>query len=156
MLKQREEIKRLIESGFDVELISFELDLPLELIKQCKLEIEATKNPKITSYTAQDIMDKRNKNAHSKMCMIKGKYRKLYSRSDKVEIVKPDMLSQKEIDSIRRVIATIEELIEKMKSLPKKEKKEIANSILLQLKKINEYQLPLPEAEKLYGLICKK
>ena len=38
MLKQKEieEIKKLIKSGFDLELISFELDVPIEQVKQCK------------------------------------------------------------------------------------------------------------------------
>ena len=42
MLKPNEveEIKKLIKYGFDLDLISFEFDIPIEDIKQCKLELE--------------------------------------------------------------------------------------------------------------------
>ena len=35
-----EEIKKLIKNGFDLELMSFELDIPIEEIMQYKLELE--------------------------------------------------------------------------------------------------------------------
>lgn len=156
MLKQ-EEIKKLIESGFDLELISFELDIPLEQVKQCKLDMETSNNTKTkTSYTAKDIIDERNKHAHSKISKMRGKYKKIYFRSDKLEIVIPEALSQQEMESIRKVIATIQETIEKMKTLPKKEKRENATTIVKELKKIDEYQLPIAEAEQLYALISSE
>ena len=37
-----EEIKKLIQNGFDLELMSFELDIPIEEIMQYKLELEKT------------------------------------------------------------------------------------------------------------------
>ena len=36
---EKEEIKKLIKHGFDLELISFELDIPIEEVKQCELEL---------------------------------------------------------------------------------------------------------------------
>jgi len=39
-----DEVKNLIENGFDdLELIAFELDIPIEQVKQCKVDIEASK-----------------------------------------------------------------------------------------------------------------
>ena len=34
------EIKKLIEKGFDIGLISFEFDIPIEYVKKCKNELE--------------------------------------------------------------------------------------------------------------------
>ena len=158
MLKQKEveEIKKLIESGFDLELISFELDVPIEQVRQCKLDMENSKNNSTTRtiYSARDIIDKKNNQAHSKISQMREKYRQLYFRSNKVEVIRPKPLSQQEMELIRTVIATVQETIEKMKTLPKKEKRRIASSILPELKKIEEYQLPMAEAEQLYGLMC--
>lgn len=158
MLKQKEveEIKKLIQSGFDIELISFELDVPIEQVRQCKIDIENSKNNSTTRaiYSARDIIDKRNNHAHSKISQMREKYRQLYFRSNKVEVIRPKPLSQQDMELIRTVIATVQETIEKMKTLPKKEKRKIASSILSELKKIEEYQLPMAEAEQLYGLMC--
>ena len=42
MQNDKKEIKKLIEMGFDLELLSFELDVPIEELKQYKKEIEQT------------------------------------------------------------------------------------------------------------------
>jgi len=158
MLEQKEveEIKKLIKSGFDLELISFELDVPIEQVRQCKIDIETSKNNSTTraTFNARDIIERRDNQAHSKISRMREKYRQLYFRSNKVEVVRPKPLSQQDMELIRTVIATVQETIEKMKTLPKKEKRKIASSILTELKKIEEYQLPMAEAEQIYGLMC--
>ena len=53
-----EEIKKLIQNGFDLELMSFELDIPIEEIMQYKLELEKTNKSKpIKTYSAREIID---------------------------------------------------------------------------------------------------
>lgn len=154
--KELEEIKKLIESGFDLELISFELDLPIEQVRQCKLDIENSKKHSRTEkiYSARDIIEKRNNQAHSKINQMREKYRQLYFRSNKVEVIRPEPLSQQDLQLIRTVIAIVQQTIEKMKNLPKKEKRKLASDIMPELKKIEQYQLPMIEAEQLYGLMC--
>ena len=46
MIKHSEvdEIKKLIKNGFDLELISFELDIPIEELIQYKLELKKQVN----------------------------------------------------------------------------------------------------------------
>ena len=39
MIEHVEEIKKLIQDGFDIELISFELDIPIKELRQLKKEI---------------------------------------------------------------------------------------------------------------------
>lgn len=74
-----EEIKKLIENGFDLELISFELDIPIEEIRQCKLELETIKRSNsLTTYSAREIIDSKNKYAHSKMQQMRERYKKIF------------------------------------------------------------------------------
>ena len=71
------EVKNLIKKGFDLELISFELDIPLEELEQYKLELEREqKSNKI--YNAKEIIDKENNLAYLKMEQMK----KMYSFSN--------------------------------------------------------------------------
>lgn len=154
--KEVEEIKKLIQGGFDLELISFELDIPIEEVKQCKLDIENSKKNSTnkTIYSAKDIINKKNNNAHSKISKMRDRYRQLYFISNKDEVIRPKSLSPQEMKLIRTVLSTIQEAIEKMKTVPKNEKRKIASSILSELKKIEQYQLPVAEAEQLYWLMC--
>lgn len=153
---QYKHIEKLIQSGFDLELISFELDVPIEQVRQCKIDIETSKNNSIARaiYSDRDIYDERNKYAHYKISQMRERYRQLYYGSDKVKVIRSKTLSQQDMELIKIVIATVQETIEKMKHLPKNEKRKIASSILPELKKIEEYQLPMAEAEQLYGLMC--
>ena len=49
------EIKNLIRKGFDLELLSFELDIPIEEIRQYKLELESVgKDDSVSVYSAKD------------------------------------------------------------------------------------------------------
>lgn len=156
MLKQNEinEIKKLIQSGFDLELISFELDLPIEQVRQCKIELD--KNNARTKSSTKKVSDESNTTEYSKISHLREKYRQLYYRSDKTEGIKQKTLSKKEMELINTVISVIEEKINEMKNLSKKEKRSIAFTILSELKKIEEYPLPMSQAEQLYRLMCSQ
>ena len=58
MIEHVEEIKKLIQDGFDIELISFELDIPIKELRQLKKEIESSQKPNARKYSAQEIIDK--------------------------------------------------------------------------------------------------
>ena len=153
-LNEIEEVKKLIKNGFDLELISFELDIPIEEIKQCKLELETMKQPNSTrTYSAKEIIDSENKQAHSKMQQMKERYRKLYFTSNKIEVKQPKELPRQKVEQINLVIAEIEEIAESIKELPKKERRKEVNAILTKLKQIEEYQLTIEQAEKLHYIL---
>lgn len=153
-LNEIEEVKKLIKNGFDLELISFELDIPIEEIKQCKLELETMKQPNSTkTYSAKEIIDSENKQAHSKMQQMKERYRKLYFTSNKIEVKQPKELPRQKVEQINLVIAEIEEIVESIKELPKKERRKEVNAILSKLKQIEEYQLTIEQAEKLHYIL---
>lgn len=149
-----EEVKKLIENGFDLELISFELDIPIKEIKQCKLELETMKQPNSTkTYSAKEIIDSENKQAHSKMQQMREKYKKLYFTSNKIEVKQPKELPRQKVEQINSVIEEIEEIAESIKELPKKERRKEVNAILAKLKQIEEYQLTIEQAEKLHYIL---
>ena len=151
---EAEEIKKLIESGFDLELISFEFDIPIEKIKQYKLELETNKKSNsVKTYSAREIIDKENKHAHSKMQQMRTRYKKIYLKNNNVEAKPTKELSAQEIELINSVITKIEKIVEKMKNLSKNEKRNEANVILTELKKIASYQLTIEQAEKLHFLM---
>ena len=153
-LNEIEEVKKLIKNGFDLELISFELDIPIEEIKQCKLELETMKKPNSTrTYSAKEIIDSENKQAHSKMQQMKERYRKLYFTSNKIEVKQPKELPRQKVEQINSVIAEIEEIVESIKELPKKERRKEVNAILTKLKQIEGYQLTIEQAEKLHYIL---
>lgn len=161
MVKQQEieEVKKLIESGFNLDLISFELDIPIELLKQYKLDMEKGKiNNSATRmvHDEKNIIEKRNNHAHSKISKMREKYKQLYFESNTVNDNQLIFLSQKNLEEIRTVIVTVQETIKKMQTLSKNEKRKLACNILTELKKIDEYPLPITEAEQIYELMCSK
>ena len=121
MIKDNEvdEIKELIQSGFDLELISFELDIPLEDIKQIKQKIdkqERTKKSKRYSYS--EIVSNRNKEAHQKMQQMRERYKNLYFKSNKVDSVdNVKQLSEEEIEIINSCITKIQNSIEEIRDI---------------------------------------
>jgi len=149
-----EEIKKLIKNGFDLELISFELDIPIEEIRQCKLELETSnKSGLVKTYSAREIIDSKNKYAHSKMEQMRERYKKLFFKSNNVEVKQPKELSKQEIELINSVITKIEEIVKRMKELSKEERRKVASAILTELKKIEDYQLTIEQAERLHFLL---
>lgn len=85
-----EEIKKLIKNGFDLELISFELDIPIEEIKQYKLELETAKKfNSLRGYSEKEIINSKNKYAYPKMEQMREKYKKIFLKSNKPEVKYP-------------------------------------------------------------------
>ena len=156
MIKNNEEesIKNLIKKGFDLELISFELDIPIEEVKKLKSEIETSqKFREIKTYSAREIIESRNKQAHLKMERMRKKYNRLFLKSNKTEVKLPRELSEQEIELINSAITKIEETIKGMKELSKKERRKEVRKILEELNKLEDYQLTIEQAERLYLLM---
>lgn len=150
-----EEIKELIQSGFDLELIAFELDIPLEYITQLKKEME---EPRVNEKANKKIDSK----SYGRMRHMRERYRKLFfgenkeksnSKRVKNQEEQPKQLSQKEIEVIQTSIKTIEEKIQTMRNLQKSEKRAIAREILDELKKTFKYQLTIEQVEQLNALM---
>ena len=82
------EIKNLIKKGFDLELISFELDIPIEKVRQYKLELESMRKNDLVKHSAKEIIESKNKQAHLKFEQMREKYEELFFEDGKVETKK--------------------------------------------------------------------
>ena len=142
MIKNNElsEIKELIEKGFDLELMSFELDIPLEDLIQLKKDIETSKKIKLA-------------NSKNPMEQVRERYNKLFFANYKKEVEIPKKLTMQQIELVNSVTTTIDKEIKEMKGLSKKEKRKNVNSILMLLKQIKDFNLSIEQAEKLYNLM---
>lgn len=149
---EKEEIQKLLSKGFDSELISLELEIPLEKVKQYAREIKVSKGVKKANNT-NSMIYKGSSKSDIKIKQIRERYKKLYFKVDNVENKPQKQLEQQEIDIINSMIETVENMIKGMKGLPKREKVKIASSVLEKMKNIEKYQLSIQQAEKLKSLI---
>ena len=151
---KEKQIKELIRKGFDLELISFELDIPLEEINQFKLQLETgKKDNKPKTHNVKEIIDQRNKAAHLKIKHVKERYNKAFFTVDKSEVKLPSKLSRQEIERINLKIEEIKNIIAKMEGFSEEEKRKNINLISSKLKTIEKYNLSIEQSEKLYNLM---
>lgn len=179
------EVRKLIESGFDdLELIAFELDIPIEQVKQCKVDVEASKQKNTLQKplgarnvgrtevkkinTINTGFNEENYKAHVKMDRIRDRFNELvygnkkqgtegtnqYEKANK----KSKELSSKEIELIERTYMSIDEKIQEIQlsGNNRVKKSELAREIIALFKKIDGYELSVGLAEKLYVLMNKK
>ena len=172
----KEKIKKLITSGFDLELISFEFDIPMEQVKQCQQELEnrSIANDSEENTVSKDVDKEKNRKpinvenptsngvpaqktyGYFKMKEMRERYKKLLS-SSKVETKQTKSLSEKEAELIETTISAIEEKIQQMQDLSRAERRKIILDILSKVNKIKEYPLSIEQAEKLNHLVnCKE
>lgn len=153
------EIKKIIKEGFDLDLISFELEIPIEQVRQYQKEMEKPRKKNsntIYGRTARDVIAEQNAKAHEKMEVIRERYDTLFLGSNTTKAKKNRPLSQKQIELIETVILTIEERMQGIQDLSKRERRGVALGVLEQIKKIENFQLTVEQAEKLYTLISSE
>ena len=90
----KEVFKQLIESGFDIESISFEFDVPMKEMKKIQGEIKKEETKKVKP---------------SKMEALRQRYQKLYLGDNHIEIEQVKELSPEERKLINSTIKKIEE-----------------------------------------------
>lgn len=104
-------LKKLIKKGFDLELISFELDIPIEELIQYKLEFKKTsKSSSIKTYSARKIIDSKNKQAYLKMQQMRRRYRKLFFKSNKIDTEQTINLQKQNDELVNSAILEIEKI----------------------------------------------
>lgn len=145
------EVKNLIKKGFDLELISFELDIPLEELEQYKLELEREqKSNKI--YNAKEIIDKENNLAYLKMEQMKKMYSKLIFYSYE-EGCKQSQIQENRKVEIAYIMKKIQIITEKMKTMSRDKRLKEARKIVQNID-IAQYQTEdIEELKKLEKLL---
>ena len=148
------EIEKLIKKGFDLEMISFELDIPLKEIEQL---YKIIKNQEKQRNSEKNNYGKKVNNkelANKKVEQMRKRYQQLFLENNKKDnVITQVELSEEETKQINSCISTIEEKIEKMKTLSKREKRKVANEIISKIKEIQNYPLTIEQAEKLNLLL---
>lgn len=141
------EIKKLIKKGYDLELISFEFDISLELLKKYKNELDKSCSKK----KEEDIYTE----IKNKITYIRKKYIELFENnsSDTKNSIQVKTLKQDEIDLINDTLDFIKKIIDDMPNISKVKKRENAIEMLKQMKKIEKLPLTLQQADLLLSLI---
>lgn len=142
-----EKIKKLINRGFDIELISFEFEIPLEHVKKCQEEIEQSKLESISI----KIPSKKAKIA--KIEDLRNRYNELFTGNNNEKTINIKPLTPEQTKEIEKIISQIERKIKRMQDFSKKENRKTAREIIEELKKISQYQLSIEQAEKLFELM---
>lgn len=129
--KTVKQIEQLIKDGFDLDLISFELDISMEFLKKCEKQIQA------------------NKNVTSKMDELREKYYELYYTSNESVIKDEIKLTEQQNELIESVIQKVEETIDKMGNISKTERRKFTRDILQEAIKIEMLPLTVEQAQNL-------
>lgn len=129
--KTVKQIEQLIKDGFDLDLISFELNIPMEFLKKCEKQIQT------------------NKQATSKMEELRERYYELYYTRKSPVLVEVIKLTKQEVELIESVIQKVEETIDRMGNIPKNERRKFAIDILEEIRKIEMLQLTVDQAQNL-------
>jgi len=145
MIRQNE-IEKLIIKGFDLELIAFELDLPMEYVIECNRNIELRTK---LSKNYREKMEQIRNDAHLRMEKMRERYMELVSTIEQTDVAPKRFSPEPNSQLIETTIATIEETLNSIKELPKKERRKKAREILNSLKEIKEEPLTIEQAEKL-------
>ena len=160
MIKQIEveQIKNLIKEGFDIKLISFQLEIPIELLIKYSREIEEENTPeKIERNTY--LEEARNSRIKDKIKVIKQKYNKLYQRDPSTLISKLQEITEETKDAIIKSVKNIEEMMNEIRqldiSIEEQRKKIVRNSskIIAEIKKVKEYPLTLEQSEFIFNIL---
>lgn len=144
MMKQslKEELKKIIKDGFDLDLISFELDIPLEELEQLKNEMNSNR---ITF------------NENNQICLrieqMKQKYRALFLTDNTPKNIQSKKLSNQDIEAINSAISTIQSAIETLNPSTKKENDTTYSTIFESIKQLKAYPLTIGQAEAIIPLL---
>ena len=152
----KEQIMKLLKSGFDSKLIAFEFQIPIEEIELIKKELEQSNIVKNKNTNRKLIGKKREMSAHEKFMIMRDKYKKLYfdvaqSEDDSSNKNKISPEQRKKVD---QTIAKIQEIFTSMnEELTEKQEKIKAFEILREIRGISNYQLSIEQAEQLISVL---
>ena len=152
----KEQIKKLLKSGFDSKLIAFEFQIPIEEIELIKNEVYQTNFVKNKNTKRKLTGKKREVSAHEKFMIMRDKYKKLYfdvvQNKEDSEIKKE--ITPDERKKVDEVINKIQEILDSMNGeLTEKQERSKAFAILKEIRGISNYQLSIEQAEQLISVL---
>ena len=165
---QMERIKKLIRKGFDLELISFELDIPMEKLQEGKKQVEKENQDKIVENNNNQVqkpqklvkpevklanIEYKDNKPQSRMQQMRNRYNRLYYGTNQNKSKSFPMLKREEMEQIDLTICEIEEVVKDIEGKTRAERRMGANTVLKNIKQIEDYQLTVEQADKLYVLL---
>ena len=152
-----EEIIGLLQKGFKEEVISFELHLPIEYIKECKRQLDKKMEiKKANQQNASKSTKSKPTVTYEKIKEMKEKYHNLKNRdlfTQEIESIKKVQQSDEEKMKIEKAIHKVEEKIEKTPSELDDETLSSIQRIAQAIKKISEYNLTIDQYNELMNLL---
>lgn len=160
MIKQIEveQIKNLIKEGFDLKLISFQLEIPIELLIKYSREIEEERAPEESDRKTY-LEEARNNTIKDKIKLMRQKYNTLYYRSDSTLTYKAEEITEETRELIIQSVKNVEEMFDEIIPLDRNAKderrKRIQNSrkIISEIRKIKDLPLTIEQAESMYKVL---
>lgn len=149
---ETEELKALIKK-YDLDLISFELEIPVEELEQLKREMdEDVKNDssiKLRASTGK-VDDRYIKvlQAHSRLEKMRERYKKLLVGKKKEEKENNPKIQRSE-ESVNAIINKIQEIVNGLRGKSATEKRDGAFAVMAELRKIQNCKLTMEQAENL-------
>ncbi len=149
MSKNKDQIKELIENGFELELISLELKIPIEYIKNVKKEMQF-KNRLSTLKIKDNVEDNRTVSKIDQMRkrydeIFKGKKEDSFNEQEQIR-----KLSEKEQKEIDLKIDKVEDII---KDVNEKNVKEKINEIASLIDIVTKYPLSIEQLERINNIL---
>ena len=136
-------ISKLVDKGYDINLVSFEFDIPVQRIIDYRRMIQIEQ--------AKDRYPFRSR--ESKIQIMRRKYYSIIgAKSDNKEIHEKK-LTEEENKQINSAIAKIEECVENIREAEPKEKRRMVVIILGEINKIGDYNLTINQIEKVLKLL---
>lgn len=133
-----DQLINLLRHNFDPELISFELNIPIEFVNECKKQLEereSKSNTHKTNYVQQ----------------MRKKYNSLYS-STPIDSSTPAIQSSKDTLAINQSFSRISTFIQNLENSPNNK---LTNQILLEIGKLEKCNLTIQQTEELCSIVSQ-
>lgn len=150
----QEEIKKLIGMDFDLELISFELEISIEEVKRLHKEMVEAEAAGINRGISKSRNRIDNRYDHSKIEEMRKRYHELSGKSYGDGLKTQRDLTLEEEEVANSVISNVEKMVEQTKEMQKNEIRENAWLIRKEIYKIADYPLTIEQLEKLNFLMA--
>lgn len=149
------EIKKLIYQGYDLEIMSFEFDIPIEQLKIYDEKLR--KNSSTIKLSAEEYINKKNIEYSKKIKQIRENYKRLYydkskdEQKSKIENILKREVNSEEIDKIIKDIR--EEIVQVNQLHDKKEIDKSIRQIRIYLKGIEKLDLNIDQLSEILNLV---
>ena len=147
MLKPQ--IKQLVEQGFNLDIISFEFDVPIQDLVNYKNNLNKDKHQRAKS----GISNKTSNKNISEMQKLRNRYWEVFGRINIVQEYDYKKELKEDPETVEKMMREVRMKIEQIANLPKDERETIYFEIMSNLKELENYQLTDLQLHELKNLV---